>query len=138
VLGIGAYGSVVEVEIEGTIRAGKIFRHDLFTRDEEETFCEKFTKEYTCVCQIQHKHIVQYHGICSLSDSKLPVLVMEKLETNLHHYLLNLDNANLDLAVKVSILRGIAKGLVYLHNQTPAIIHRDLTANNVLLDLERG
>lgn len=96
-----------------------------------------FTKEYTCVCQLQHKNIVQYHGICSLPDSKLPVLVMERLETNLHNYLLNPDNANLDLAVKVSILRGIAKGLVYLHIQTPAIIHRDLTANNVLLDSER-
>ena len=127
---------MVEVEIEGTICAGKIFRHDLFTRDEK-TFCEMFTKEYTCVRQLKHKHIVQHHGICSLPDSKLPVLVMEKLETNLHKYLLDPANANLDLVVKVSILRGIAKGLVYLHNQTPAIIHRDLTANNVLLDLER-
>ena len=132
-LGVGAYGSVVEVEIEGTVCAGKKFRHDLFTRDEE-IFCQMFIKEYICVRQLQHKHIVQYHGICSLPDSKLPVLVMERLETNLHDYLLNPDNANLHLAVKVSILRGIAKGLVYLHNQTPAIIHRDLTANNILLD----
>ena len=134
VLGIGAYGSVEEVEIEGTIHAGKKFRHDLFTVLREEKFCEMFTKEYVCVRQLRHKHIVQYRGICSLPDSKLPVLVMERLETSLHDYLLNPDNANLALAAKVSILRGIAKGLVYLHNQTPAIIHRDLTAKNVLLD----
>jgi len=133
VLGTAAYGTVVEVEIESTICTGKKFRHDLFTRDEEK-FCEMFTKEYGCVCQLQHKHIVQYHDICSFPDSKLPVLVMEKLETNLHKYLLNPDNANLDLVVKVSILRGIAKGLVHLHIQTPAIIHRTLIATNVLLD----
>ena len=134
VLGSGAYGSVEEVEIEGTICAGKKFRRDLLTILHEEKFCEMFTKEYVCIRKLQHKHIVQYHGICSLPDSKLPVLVMERLETSLHDYLLNPDNANLDLAVKVSILRGVAKGLVYLHNQTPAIIHRDLTAKNVLLD----
>ena len=134
VLGSGAYCSVEEVEIEGTICAGKKFRRDLLTRLHEEKFCEMFTKEYVCIRQLRHKHIVQYHGICSLPDSKLPVLVMERLETSLHDYLLNPDSANLALAVKVSILRGIAKGLVYLHNQTPTIIHRDLTAKNVLLD----
>ena len=136
VLGIGAYGSVEEVEIEGIIRAGKRFRRDLFSEVREETFCEQFTKEYDCIRKLRHQHIVQYHGICSLRDSELPVLVMERLETSLHKYLLNPDNANLDLAVKVSILRGTAKGFVYLHNQTPAIIHRDLTAKNVLLDSE--
>ena len=133
VLGTGVYGSVEEVEIDSTVCAGKKFRHDDIFHNEGR-FCKRFAREYTCVSKLQHKHIVQYRGICSLPDSKLPVLVMERLETSLHDYLLNPDNANLDLAAKVSILRGIAKGLVYLHIQTPAIIHRDLTAKNVLLD----
>ena len=35
------------------------------------------------------------------------------------------------MAVKVSILLDISKGLVYLHSMD--IVHRDLTATNVLL-----
>ena len=134
VLGAGTYGSVEEVKVRSTVYAGKKFRCDVFPN--EEKFCKTFTSEYACIHRLQHKHIVQYRGISSLPGSKLPVLLMERLETSLHNYLLNPDNANLDLAVKVSILRGVAKGLIHLHNQTPPIIHRDLTAKNVLLDSE--
>ena len=35
--------------------------------------------------------------------------------------------------VKKSILMDVSVGLIYLHTQTPSIIHCDLTANNVLL-----
>ena len=45
-------------------------------------------------------------------------------------------NCNLLLKRKVSILLDTASGLEYLHSRTPAIIHRDLTAKNVLLDSE--
>ena len=131
VLGAGTYGSVEEVKVRGTVYAGKKYRCDVFPN--EEKFSIKFTREYACIHRLQHKHIVRYCGISSLPDSKLPVLLMERLETSLHNYLLNPDHVNLDLAVKVSILLGVAKGLIHLHNQTPPIIHRDLTAKNVLL-----
>ena len=35
--------------------------------------------------------------------------------------------------IKKSILLDVSHGLLYLHTQTPPIIHCDLTANNVLL-----
>ena len=41
---------------------------------------------------------------------------------------------NLATSVKVSFLSDMAKGLAYLHGQDPPIIHRDLTARNVLLN----
>uniref|UniRef100_A0A1X7T174 Protein kinase domain-containing protein n=1 Tax=Amphimedon queenslandica TaxID=400682 RepID=A0A1X7T174_AMPQE len=44
-----------------------------------------------------------------------------------------LEREELPLQMKYSILLDVAKGLCYLHGKRPPIVHRDLTANNVLL-----
>ena len=98
---------------------------------------EKFFAELRILCRIRHPNIVQYHCVCYLPNSESPALVMEQLQTNLHEYLLDPSYANLSLHAKVSILHDIAKGLAYLRNHKPAVIHRDLTARNVLLNSER-
>ena len=40
---------------------------------------------------------------------------------------------NLPLLLKVSFQEGVSCGLVYLHSMQPPVVHRDLTARNVLL-----
>ncbi len=40
---------------------------------------------------------------------------------------------DITMATKCSILLDVSLGLRYLHEQTPPIIHRDLTANNIML-----
>ena len=57
---------------------------------------------------------------------------MEKLQTSLDNLLETSPNIPLD--VKVHLLTGTARGVVYMHSHTPPIAHRDLTARNILID----
>ena len=84
--------------------------------------------------QLRHPHIVQFLGVCYITGSPLPVLLMEKLQTSLHDLLET--SPNIPLEVKVHLLTGTALGVVYLHSQNPPIAHRDLTARNILTDSE--
>ena len=116
--------------------AAKRFKVEIYKSPTSESH-EKFFAELRILCSIRHPNIVQYHCVCYLPNSKSPALVMEQLQTNLHDYLLNPSYANLPLSAKVSILQDIARGLAYLHDHKPAVIHRDLTARNVLLNSDR-
>ena len=80
---------------------------------------------------LRHPNIALFIGVCFLPNSQLPVLVMERLEGNLDDLLETVPN--IPLVLKRSILEDIARGLLYLHKHYPQIIHRDLTAKNILL-----
>ena len=133
VLGSGAYGSVIELRCEGKIVAGKIFR--TMSTDHTVTVQKKISDELNVMMKVDHPNIVQTMGVCFLPDEPLPVLLMERMECNLHSYILDPKHFSLPIQAKLTILCDIANGLAYLHNHRPQIIHRDLTANNVLLDL---
>ena len=132
-LGRGAYSIVIELlpnDDKTICLAGKVFK----TNKSPKKMKEKLINELELMVDLEHKNIVLCKGVCFLSSSMLPVLVIEKMETNLHDYLLNPVNSNLAVERKVSFLLDTARGLDYLHSHTPALIHRDLTAKNVLLD----
>ena len=144
-IGAGAYGSVEEVAIPGAICAAKRI-HDIF-QDHSEIPDEEilkastqFVRECQLMSTLRHPHIVQFLGVCFFPDSRLPALVMERLQTSLHD-LLDPETPPPDapkpffpLSLKCSILHNVASGLTYLHEQSPPIIHRDLSARNVLLN----
>ena len=126
-LGRGSFAEVVEVEYNGKKYAAKNYRSkgDL-----------KLSREIGIMSQIEHQHIVTFYGICKLAESEGTVIVMEKATNTLSAFLK--DEAHIKIHVKVKILQDIVSGLQYLHNQTPAIIHRDLTVDNVLLTAEKN
>ena len=93
---------------------------------------DKYYKECSLLSELRHPHIVQFLGICFLPDSQLPILVMERLQGSLDELLET--TPDIPLCTKLSILQDVARGLVFLHNRSPAVIHRDLTARNVLLN----
>ena len=124
----------MQIKINDDVFAGKIIHQTLINPEVfgADYIERKFIQECELMSKINNPYITQFHGVCFFSDFHLPVLVMEKLDRSLHD-LLEQGNTNLSLELKLSILSNIANGLVYLHANTPIIIHRDLTAMNVLL-----
>ena len=127
------YGTVIELRSAGEIVAGKVFKTSLTI---DHPLMNKLCGELSLLAQVHHPNVVQCKGVCFLKSQTMPVLLMERLMSSLHAYLLDPIRSNLALDRKVSILHDVASGLVYLHSRIPAIIHRDLTAKNVLLDSE--
>ena len=114
------------------IVAGKRFRLSVT----DDGSMRRFSAELTILAQLRHPNIVAFEGVCHLANEQLPVLLMERLVTNLHSYLLNPFHANLSTSKKAHIVYDIADGLNYLHSLSPPLVHRDLTARNVLLTSE--
>ena len=145
-IGGGAYGVVEEVAVPMTAAAKTIYDF-LQDRDEASDQLPKAATEFVRECQLmstlRHPNIVQFLGVCFFPDSRLPALVMERLLTSLHDLLdpetqpppgapRPLSFFTMDL--KCSVLHDMASGLTYLHERPSPIIHRDLSARNVLLN----
>ena len=82
--------------------------------------------------RLRHPNIVQFLGVCYFPGSQLPALLMEKLQTSLDNLLET--NPDIPIDIKLHFLTGTSQGVVYLHSHSPPIVHRDLSARNVLID----
>ena len=91
----------------------------------------KYEQECQLMSNLRHPNITLFLGLCFLPGTRLPLLVMERLETSLDDLLEHMPG--LPLSLKRSVLEDVASGLVYLHENRPPVIHRDLTTNNILL-----
>ncbi len=133
VLGTGSFGFVEEVSLNGAPCAGKKM-HDILmqSQDQDKTsLTKKLVSECQLMSKIKHPNIVQFFGLYFFENSKYPMIIMEKLNSNLDAVLTG--GKRIPLTLKSIFMQDIAKGLNYLHSQLPPIIHRDLTARNVLL-----
>ena len=100
-LGGGSYGTVEELEIDGLVCAGKKL-YDALIHPENlgaQRMVDKYYNECRLLSDLRHPHIVQFLGICFLPDSRLPVLVMERLQGSLDELLEN--TADIPLSTKV-------------------------------------
>ena len=133
-LGSGSYGKVVKLRTGATLCAGKMIHETLIDQCNEgaKDVVMNFFIECKLMSELRHPHIVQFMGVCLLPSSKIPVLLMELMSDCLHNFIET--NKNLPLGIKQSFLTNVASALVYMHSRSPQIIHRDLTAKNVLVD----
>ena len=108
--------------------------HELLLDPGNEGVCEtveKYQRECRLMASLRHPNITQFLGLCFLEASPLSLLVMERLEMSVDDLLECA--SNIPLPVKLSILTDTCSGLAYLHGMKTPIVHRDLTARNVLL-----
>ena len=132
VLGIGSYGKVCKAKCGQLPCAAKLLHDTLFQDNDPGTrnLITKFLQECQFLSTIKHPSVVQYLGTATDPQSRRPVLLMELMDESLTRFLERLTGP-LPYHSQLNICHDVTLALAYLHFN--AIIHRDLSSNNVLL-----
>ncbi|XP_055960591.1 MDIS1-interacting receptor like kinase 2-like [Mercurialis annua] len=135
-IGIGGYGAVYKAALE-TGRVFAVKKLHQSHNGEEIADLKAFRSEISILTNIRHRNIVKLHGFCW--HAKCSFLIYEYIERgSLRKVLSDGEEAmEFDWSKRLNVVKGIANAVSYMHNDcSPPIVHRDISSNNVLLDLE--
>lgn len=96
----------------------------------------EFASEISSIGRLRHRNLVQLLGWCRRHEDLL--LVYDFMPNgSLDKYLFDNPETTLGWEQRFKIVKGVASGLLYLHEEwEQTVIHRDIKAGNVLLDSE--
>nr|XP_029120953.1 receptor-like serine/threonine-protein kinase SD1-8 isoform X3 [Elaeis guineensis] len=130
-LGEGGFGTVYKGELEDGqgIAVKRSSRYSLQGVDE-------FKNEVMLIAKLQHINLVRLLGCCMQGEDRM--LIYEYMHNRSLDTIIFADKTKCALLTwqkRFNIILGIARGLLYLHQDSRLrIIHRDLKASNILLD----
>ncbi|XP_076912402.1 cysteine-rich receptor-like protein kinase 43 [Bidens hawaiensis] len=126
-LGEGGYGPV----FKGKLKDGREIAVKKLSHSSKQGKKE-FTNEAKLLARVQHRNVVNLLGYCGNPEK---LLVYEYVEHESLDKFLFKNKGVLDWKRRHDIIRGVARGLLYLHEDShDRIIHRDIKASNILLD----
>ncbi|KAG9140512.1 hypothetical protein Leryth_023020 [Lithospermum erythrorhizon] len=128
-IGEGGFGQVFQGTLNGKQIAVKRLSKSSGQGDQE------FKNEVLIVAKLQHRNLVRLLGYCLGEGEK--ILIYEFVPNKSLDFILfdEEKQQSLDWSRRYKIIGGVARGMLYLHEDSRLrIIHRDLKASNVLLD----
>ncbi|KAK4750636.1 hypothetical protein SAY87_004118 [Trapa incisa] len=132
-IGEGGYGPV----FWGKLRDGQEIAVKRLSRESSQGVVQ-FKNEVLLIAKLQHRNLVKLLGCCIQGEDKM--LIYEYMpHKSLDSFIFDREGKSslLDWPQRRKIINGIARGLLYLHQDSRLrIIHRDLKASNILLDYE--
>ncbi|XP_052736120.1 G-type lectin S-receptor-like serine/threonine-protein kinase At4g27290 isoform X2 [Vigna angularis] len=130
ILGEGGFGPVYK----GILQDGQDIAVKRLAKTSEQG-AEQFKNEVMLMAKLQHRNLVKLHG-CSIHQEERLLIYEYMPNRSLDYFIFDsTQSKQVDLTKRLQIIDGIARGLLYLHQDSRLrIIHRDLKASNVLLD----
>ena len=126
-LGTGGWASVKVALFRGNRVAAKFLHRQIVSAHN----VRLFTREMNMAANARHPNLLQFIG--ATLDSEEPIILTELMPTSLRRVLE--EGTRLTRPQIVSVSRHVALALNYLHLMQPeAVIHRDVSSANVLLE----
>ncbi|KAL3820634.1 hypothetical protein ACJIZ3_006539 [Penstemon smallii] len=128
-LGKGGFGPVYKGELEN----GRTIAVKRLSKASGQGI-QEFMNEVMLISKLQHRNLVRLFGCCI--ENKETMLIYEYMPNkSLDFFLFDQSQEILDWRKRLNIIKGICRGLLYLHRDSRLkIIHRDLKPSNILLD----
>ncbi|OVA01750.1 Protein kinase domain [Macleaya cordata] len=127
-IGLGSYGEVYRGDWHGTEVAVKKFLDQDISGDA----LEEFRSEVRIMKRLRHPNVVLFMGAVTRAPNLS--IVTEFLPRGSLYRLIHRPSNQLDERRRMRMALDVARGMNYLHNCSPVIVHRDLKSPNLLVD----